>query len=91
LIVTTQERVKRKEKVLIDWMQNASFKTTIGVYSLRAREYPTVSTPVTWDEVDAAVTAADLRFDASAVLGRVAELGDLWADVLTMEQTLPGA
>ena len=57
--------VKRKEKVLIDWMQNASFKTTIGVYSLRAREHPTVSTPVTWDEVDAAVTAADLRFEAA--------------------------
>jgi bifunctional non-homologous end joining protein LigD len=89
LIVTTQERVKRKEKVLIDWMQNASFKTTIGVYSLRAREYPTVSTPVTWDEVDAAVTATDLRFDAHAVLDRVAEHGDLWAEMLTMEQSLP--
>ncbi len=90
LIVTTQERVKRNEKVLIDWMQNASFKTTIGVYSLRAREYPTVSTPVTWDEVEAAVTAVDLRFQAADVLERVEEHGDLWADMLTMEQPLPG-
>ena len=90
LIVTTQERVKRKEKVLIDWMQNASFKTTIGVYSLRAREHPTVSTPVTWDEVPAAMTASDLRFEASAVLERVAEHGDLWVEMLTMEQPLPG-
>jgi bifunctional non-homologous end joining protein LigD len=90
LVVTTQERVKRTEKVLIDWLQNASFKTTIGVYSLRAREHPTVSTPVTWDEVEAADTASDLRFEASAVLERVDQLGDLWAEVLTKQQQLPG-
>ncbi len=89
LIVTTQEKVKRKDKVLIDWMQNASFKTTVGVYSLRAREYPTVSTPVTWDEVEAADAAQDLRFEANDVLARVDEHGDLWAEMLTMEQSLP--
>lgn len=90
LVVTTQERVKRQEKVLIDWMQNASFKTTIGVYSLRARERPTVSTPVTWDEVEAAHTAADLRFEVSDVLVRVEAHGDLWADMLAKQQALPG-
>ncbi|HUR78511.1 MAG TPA: non-homologous end-joining DNA ligase [Acidimicrobiales bacterium] len=90
LIVTTQERDKRKEKVLIDWLQNASFKTTIGVYSLRARGRPTVSTPVTWDEVIAAQTASDLRFEAADVLARVQQHGDLWAEMLTVVQTLPG-
>jgi bifunctional non-homologous end joining protein LigD len=91
LIVTTQEKVKRRDKVLIDWMQNASFKTTVGVYSLRAREYPTVSTPVTWDEVENAVTATDLRFQAADVLARVEEHGDLWEPMLSLEQPLPGA
>ena len=90
LVVTTQEKVKRKEKVLIDWYQNASFKTTVGVYSLRAREHPTVSTPVTWDEVASADTASDLRFEAADVLERIADLGDLWAPMLTLEQALPG-
>lgn len=90
LVVTTQERVKRKEKVLIDWMQNASFKTTIAVYSLRARERPTVSTPVTWDEVAAADSAADLRFEAADVVARVEQHGDLWAEMLTKRQALPG-
>jgi bifunctional non-homologous end joining protein LigD len=90
LIVTTQERDKRKDKVLIDWLQNASFKTTIGVYSLRARVAPTVSTPVTWDEVAAADFAEDLRFQTDDVLARVEEHGDLWADVLTVTQQLPG-
>jgi bifunctional non-homologous end joining protein LigD len=90
LIVTTQEKVQRKDKVLIDWLQNASFKTTIGVYSLRARERPTVSTPVTWDEVAGADTASDLRFETADVLARVQEHGDLWANVLTVEQQLPG-
>ena len=90
LIVTTQERDKRKDKVLIDWLQNASFKTTIGVYSLRARPRPTVSTPVTWDEVAAADFAEDLRFEAADVLARVEERGDLWAEMLTVTQQLPG-
>jgi bifunctional non-homologous end joining protein LigD len=90
LIVTTQEKEKRKDKVLIDWLQNASFKTTIGVYSLRARPQPTVSTPVTWDEVVAADFADDLRFTTEDVLARVEEQGDLWADMLTVSQKLPG-
>ncbi|HVV35203.1 MAG TPA: non-homologous end-joining DNA ligase [Acidimicrobiales bacterium] len=90
LIVTTQEKDKRKDKVLIDWLQNASFKTTIGVYSLRARPQPTVSTPVTWDEVVAADFADDLCFTAADVLARVEQHGDLWAEILTVEQRLPG-
>ena len=90
LIVTTQEKDKRKDKVLIDWLQNASFKTTIGVYSLRARAQPTVSTPVTWDEVVAADFAEDLRFKTDDVLARVERHGDLWADMLTVTQQLPG-
>jgi bifunctional non-homologous end joining protein LigD len=90
LIVTTQEREKRKDKVLIDWLQNASFKTTIGIYSLRARPQPTVSTPVTWDEVAAADFAEDLRFKTDDVLARVEAHGDLWAEMLTVTQQLPG-
>ena len=68
-------------------------KTTIGVYSLRARERPTVSTPVTWDEVEDAASSRsldDLAFEADAVLERIASHGDLYAPVLTMEQELPG-
>lgn len=92
-IVTTQEKKKRPGKVLIDWMQNASFKTTIAVYSLRAREHPTVSTPVTWDEVQACWESKDattLRFEAGAVLARVEEFGDLFKPAIELEQSLPG-
>jgi len=60
------------------------------VYSLRARPRPTVSTPVTWDEVVAADFAEDLRFEAADVLARVEEHGDLWAEMLTISQKLPG-
>lgn len=92
LIVTSQERRLRPGKVLIDWSQNTASKTTVAVYSLRAREAPSPSTPVTWDEVEAAVTSGKgdgLRFDAAATLARVADQGDLMADVLELEQHLP--
>jgi bifunctional non-homologous end joining protein LigD len=92
LVVTTQDKSVRPNKVLIDWSQNTSFKTTVAVYSLRARPQPTVSTPVTWEEVEAADDAGDpaaLVFDAPAVLDRIERLGDLMAPLLTLEQQLP--
>ncbi|HET9691829.1 MAG TPA: non-homologous end-joining DNA ligase [Acidimicrobiales bacterium] len=92
LVVTSQEKRLRPGKVLIDWSQNTASKTTVAVYSLRAREAPTCSTPVTWDEVDHAASTGDgggLRFEAAAVLDRVERLGDLMAPVLTVEQELP--
>jgi bifunctional non-homologous end joining protein LigD len=79
----------RQGKVLVDWSQNDEHKTTVCVYSLRAKERPTVSTPVTWDEVEAAAGGELLTFDAADVLGRIDERGDLFAEVLTLEQRLP--
>ncbi len=72
----------RDGKVLIDWSQNNSSKTTVAVYSLRARPEPTVSTPVTWKEVDACAKSGDpnlLHFEADEVLRRVDKFGDLMA------------
>ncbi|HWE57652.1 MAG TPA: non-homologous end-joining DNA ligase [Acidimicrobiales bacterium] len=89
LITSTIEKVQRRKKVLIDWAQNAPSRTTVAVYSVRARAAPTVSTPVTWDEVESAETAEDLRFDTAAVLERVDRLGDLMAPVLSGQQDLP--
>jgi bifunctional non-homologous end joining protein LigD len=92
LVVTTQDKSVRPNRVLIDWSQNTEFKTTVSVYALRARPQPTVSTPVTWDEVEAAVKAGDgtrLVFETAEVLERVAESGDLMAPLLSVEQTLP--
>jgi bifunctional non-homologous end joining protein LigD len=82
----------RPGKVLVDWSQNDIAKTTINVYSLRARERPTVSTPVTWDEVRATAEHGDgdrLAFTAPEVLERIEDQGDLFAPVLSLEQTLP--
>ncbi len=91
-ITTTMAKAVRPDKVFVDWSQNARHKTTIGVYSLRARPEPTCSTPVSWDEVEACARGgAVLRFDWRDVLARVDELGDLFADVLTLEQSLPSA
>ena len=92
LIVTTQDKSVRPKKVLIDWSQNTAFKTTVGAYSLRARPRPTVSTPVSWDEVEAAMAAGEptrLVFEAGAVLERVEQRGDLLAPLLEIEQKLP--
>jgi bifunctional non-homologous end joining protein LigD len=88
LIVSSQKKELRKGKVLIDWSQNDEHKTTVSVYSLRARERPTVSTPLDWDEVEAADTDA-LVFEAGDVLERVEERGDLFAPVVELEQRLP--
>jgi bifunctional non-homologous end joining protein LigD len=82
----------RPGKIFVDWSQNVRHKTTIGVYSMRARVRPWVSTPITWDEVEAgADQTLDLRFETHDVLDRVDELGDLFAPVLTTEQRLPSA
>ncbi len=89
-VTTLMAKAERTNKVFIDWSQNARHKTTIAPYSLRARPEPTVSTPVTWDEVDdCAASGVELRFESSAVLDRIAEHGDLFAPVLTLEQQLP--
>ncbi len=82
LVVSRMTKALRPRKVLIDWSQNNSAKTTVAPYSLRAREQPTVSTPVTWDEVGACRKPADLVFTAADVLDRVASAGDLLASAL---------
>jgi bifunctional non-homologous end joining protein LigD len=90
-VTTVMAKAQRTDKVFIDWSQNAHHKTTIAPYSLRARPEPTASTPVTWEEV-AACASGDvepLRFEAGDVLARVDAHGDLFADVLTVEQRLP--
>lgn len=90
-VTTTMKRSVRGGKVFIDWSQNSRHKTTICAYSLRARPHPTVSTPVSWEEVDASAEGGPLRFEAVDVLDRVAELGDLFAPTLELVQQLPGA
>ena len=82
LVVSRMTKALRTGKVLVDWSQNNGSKTTIAPYSLRARTRPTVSTPLTWDEVEACQRAADLFFTAPDVLDRVAGKGDLYAPLL---------
>ena len=92
LVVSRMKKELRKGKVFIDYSQNDEHKTTVCVYSLRARDRPTVSTPVTWDEVRACLDSGDpgdLAFDARQVIERVAEHGDLYAPVLSMVQEIP--
>jgi bifunctional non-homologous end joining protein LigD len=92
LVVSDMKKTLRTGKVFVDWSQNDEHKTTVCVYSLRARPRPTVSTPITWDEVDAVRESRDpddLVFTSDDVLARVAEHGDLFAPVLELEQTLP--
>jgi bifunctional non-homologous end joining protein LigD len=81
LVVSNMRKELRRGKVLIDWSQNHPAKTTVAVYSLRAREEPTVSTPVSWEEVDQCVAEEDpglLRFTSDQVLARVEDKGDLF-------------
>jgi bifunctional non-homologous end joining protein LigD len=86
LVVSSQRKSLRGGKVLIDWSQNDEHKTTVCVYSLRAGERPTVSTPLDWDELE---DPGALVFDSDDVLARVEERGDLFAPVAEMEQPLP--
>jgi len=89
-VVSKMLKSLRKGKVLVDWSQNDDHKTTINVYSLRAKEQPTVSTPVSWDEVETAhQKKSTLSFDHAAVLRRVKKMGDLFAPVLSLQQKLP--
>ena len=89
LVVHRMEKALRGGKVLIDWSQNAAAKTTVAPYSLRARARPTVSTPVTWDEVAEAADGRDLAFTAVEVLERVDEVGDLFAPLFDAAARLP--
>ena len=92
LVVSNMKKSLRAGKVLVDWSQNDPHKTTVCVYSLRARERPTVSMPVTWDEVRRCLQARDpslLSFEADAALRRVEERGDLFAPLLQLKQKLP--
>lgn len=91
-VVASMRKSERRGRVFIDWSQNDDHKTTINVYSLRAKDQPTVSTPLTWDELAKAVNAGRaerLVFDADAVLKRVKRDGDLFAPVLKLKQKLP--
>jgi bifunctional non-homologous end joining protein LigD len=86
LIVARMSKDLRPRKVFIDWSQNNRYKTTIAPYSLRGRETPTASTPVTWDEVAACRHPNDLTFTAKNVLSRVEEHGDLLKPLLTRKR-----
>jgi len=91
-VTTNMNKAERKGKVFVDWSQNDRHKTTVCAYSLRARPRPTVSTPVTWDDVAAALDADDadsLTFEAGEVLDRTDQLGDLYARNLEKKQKLP--
>jgi bifunctional non-homologous end joining protein LigD len=92
LVVSRMAKVQRRGKVLIDWSQNDEHKTTVSVYSLRATERPRVSTPVDWPEVSRCVERRDpelLSFGPDDVLTRIAEQGDLFGKILTLQQNLP--
>ncbi len=89
LVVSKMDKSLRPGKVLIDWSQNDDTKTTVSVYSLRAKSRPYVSTPVTWDEVQQGAEGYTMSFIAAEVLERIEMLGDLQAPVLSLRQSLP--
>jgi bifunctional non-homologous end joining protein LigD len=92
LVVSRMTKRLRPGKVLVDWSQNDTHKTTVNVYSVRARERPTVSTPVTWEEVAQCRESRDeqlLTFEVDQVLARTGDQGDLFAPVLSLKQVLP--
>jgi bifunctional non-homologous end joining protein LigD len=92
LVVHRMLKSLRGGKVLVDWSQNDEHKTTVNVYSLRAKDFPTVSTPVTWEEVEQCLKKKDpklLTFTSDQVLARVEEMGDLFEPVETLKQKLP--
>ena len=92
LVVSDMKKAVRANKIFVDWSQNDQHKTTIAVYSLRARERPTVSTPITWDEVEQTLKKKDaqrLVFEATNVLKRVEKMSDLFEPVLKLKQKLP--
>jgi bifunctional non-homologous end joining protein LigD len=91
-VTSNMKKELRKGKVFIDWSQNDDFKTTVCVYSLRARQHPAVSTPITWEEVEELLESGEperVLFEAEQVLERIEEQGDLFEPVLQLEQELP--
>jgi bifunctional non-homologous end joining protein LigD len=91
-IVSDMKKRLRTNKIFVDWSQNDEHKTTVAVYSLRAREHPTVSTPVTWNEVERTLKKKDaglLVFQSSQTIARFEKLGDLFEPVLELKQKLP--
>jgi bifunctional non-homologous end joining protein LigD len=91
-VVTEMRKDLRPGRVFVDWSQNDEHKTTVAPYSLRIRPRPTVSAPISWDEVEDALDAGDpecLTFEPADVLDRVAQLGDLYAPNLELVQSLP--
>jgi bifunctional non-homologous end joining protein LigD len=91
-VTSNMSKAVRKGKVFVDWSQNDEHKTTVCVYSLRAREEPTVSTPVTWNEVETCLKKKKselLKFRSDQVLTRVEKLGDLFEPVERLKQKLP--
>lgn len=89
LVVHTMTKSRRTGRVLVDWSQNAARKTTAAPYTVRARERPTVSTPLEWTELAAATTAEELAFTVTEVPGRLARLGDLLAPLLDPDRARP--
>jgi bifunctional non-homologous end joining protein LigD len=92
LVVSDMKKALRTGKVLVDWSQNDDHKTTVCVYSLRAKERPTVSTPVKWSEVENCLKQGDpqlLVFDSQQVLARTKKFGDLFEPVLKLKQKMP--
>jgi bifunctional non-homologous end joining protein LigD len=93
LVVSRMTKRLRPGKVLVDWSQNDRNKTTVNVYSVRARDRPTVSAPVSWEEIERCRSAADpdlLTFETDQVLRRVEEHGDLFGPAVSLKQDLPG-
>jgi bifunctional non-homologous end joining protein LigD len=91
-VVSKMAKAERRGKVFVDWSQNHQKKTTIGVYSLRARELPTASIPLGWREVERAAQsgeAENLRFEIPDAIERVEKEGDLFEPVLKLKQRLP--
>jgi bifunctional non-homologous end joining protein LigD len=88
-VTSVMKKSVRGGKIFVDWSQNSRHKTTIAPYSLRARPQPTVSTPLTWDEVASGAAGESLLFVAEQVIDRVDDLGDLFAPTATLEQQLP--
>ncbi len=89
-VTATMAKAVRPGKIFIDWSQNSHHKTTIAPYSLRGKDRPTVSTPVSWDEVSDCADGEPMSFEAGEVLERVEDWGDLFKPVATLEQQLPG-
>ena len=90
-VTANMAKKERPKKIFIDWSQNSRHKTTIAPYSLRGKDRPTVSTPISWDEVSDGADGEPLSFEAFEVVERVESAGDLFAEAVSLEQQLPSA